>query len=69
MCAFPLSSVAWPTLSSGMQIISSWGWRKGHFDGRNKHYTWHAVEELFQTLCDCAALNPDPGNEGTAAQD
>ena len=23
-----------------------------------------AVEELFQTLCDCAALNPDPGNEG-----
>ena len=25
-----------------------------------------AVEDLFQTLCDCAALNPDPGDGGTA---
>ena len=26
----------------------------------------HAVEELFQTLCDCAALNPDPQDAGAA---
>ena len=26
----------------------------------------YAVEDLFQTLCDCAALNPDPGDGGIA---